>query len=409
MLNKEQLKTDIICVILILLTALSTKFNLNFSINISNTIFRFNILSTLFLCVLLILLSLNGARKKKFDYLYLLFILYCFINTLLHLFDTNVTFASGLEAILTLTLPFIVVRSYATIEKNTLRERVIKVIKILGYYIAVQVFFSSLIGSNRGWVDTDYSRTSTTIGESNCTAYFLVCICLLSMLCFIRERRKIDLFQLIVTSIAVLMSLCRGAIGCLVMMYAVTALFCDVKGRLKVIVLFLTVGIAVFIMKPDILMDVYLRIFSNQSMESNSIRQVVRQNALAHFKEHPLLGSGNGLLIGRLSRVNYYLSDIANPHNQWVALLAETGIIGTSLFALSQVSYLFDNYGNNRYTKIASLTFLIYLLAGFQFETLYTGDIRASLCFWIYFILIHFFSAENTFDEEPYEEDYDTD
>lgn len=396
MVNKDRLKADIICIILILWTALSTKFNVDFAINISNTVFRFNIWSTTLLCALLVPLSTNGVIKKKFDRLYLLFLLYCFINTILHLFGTNVTFASGLEAFLTVTLPFIVVRSYASIKADALRERVIKVIKVLGVYITLQVFFSSVIGRIRGWGITDFSRTSTTIGESNCTAYFLVCICLLSMLCFLRNRKKLDLFQLIVTSLAVLMSLCRGAIGCLVMMYAVTICFCTVKDRLKVIVLFLAAGAAVFIVKPDILINIYLRIFTDQSAASNTARQVFSQNALTHFKEHPLLGAGNGLLIGRLSRMNSYSSDITNPHNQWVALLVETGIIGTGLFAVSQASYLFHNFRHNRYTKIACSTFLIYLLAGFLFETLYTGDIRASLCFWLYWIIIHFFRVDNT-------------
>ena len=392
MIKSERVKSIIVCTILALWIAIPTGINLKFAIVLSNTVFRMNTWVSLILCVILVPLITDGKVKKNFDKLYLLFLLYCCINTIFKLFSVEKSLSVAVDAILILTLPYILVKAFSSIKIPLYKDYVINFIKLLGGYIVLQVFLSSLIAEIRDWDSSAISdRASSTLGESNCTAYFLVGICLLLLTLYIKKRRSMDLVQLLVTVVAILLSQSRGALGCLIIIFATAFVMSNVKIKSKMIILIIAGLVGIYFWNPDIYANLYMRIFTEQSQGSNLSRIQYLSHALNAFVEKPILGYGNGLLIYRLSRSERYLTDIPNPHNQWVALLVETGAVGVLLFVMSQVSYIKRGVRKGWESRFTSVSLFFYIIIGFMFETLYTGDIRTSLCFWLYWFIIEYF------------------
>lgn len=393
MVKKESVKIVIICIILALWIAVPTSVNVNFAIVLSNTTFRLNIWLSIILILILLPLIYDGKIKKKFDKLYILFLVYCSVNTGFHLLLADIGLFTGIDAILTITLPYILVKGFSSIKKQQNKKIIINFVKLLGIYIVLQVFFTSVIARLRRWDSSVISdRASTTLGESNCTAYFLVAICALLIALYIKKSSKIDLVQLLFTILAVLLSQSRGAIGCLIVIFAIALLMSNIKNKFKIVVFGIIGLVGIYVWKPDIYINLYLRIFTDQSKDSNLSRVLYLDNALDTFFKQPFTGYGNGLLIYRLSRVERYLTDIPNPHNQWGALLAETGLVGIILFVASQFSYIKHRVNKGWECKFLSFSLAFYIVVGFMFETMYTNEIRTSICFWLYWFIIEYFN-----------------
>lgn len=395
MVEKDKLISILICTILFVWIALPTGFNVSFGIAIKNTLFRFNVWFSIILCILLLLLSRNRSAIGRNYQWFGLFVFYCVINTFFHLFNQTIISAStGIDAILTLVLPFILVKSFSGLTELINRKRVIVFLKVMGLYLILQVFLTGFIATFRGWDSSvDLERTSTTLGESNCTAYFLTGIGVLLIVEYLNFRKKADLILLVFVSLAILRSQSRGAVGLLILIFAVNVLFGNSKGKLRLVLFGIIALFGIYFTNPDVLYNLYLRIFTGQSSGSDMARELYRSTALAEFGKRPVTGAGIGLLVYRLSRINRYITDIPNPHNQWASLLAETGIMGTAIFVFSQISLIKRSLFESKNVRVIAICFSLYLVFGFMFEAMFTAEIRASLCFWIYWILIEYYSA----------------
>lgn len=395
MVKKDKLISILICTILFVWVALPTGFNVRFGIAINNTLFRFNVWFSIILCIPLLLLSRNRIAVGKNYRWFLLFILFCVINTFFHLLNqSSISVSTGIYAILTLVLPFVLVKNFSSLNDLMNRKLVIAFLKVLGVYLILQVFFTSFIATFRGWDSSvDLERTSTTLGESNCTAYFLTGIAVLLVVEYLNFRKKLDLILLVFVSLAILLSQTRGAVGLLILIFAVSVLFGNSKGKLRLVLFGIIALFGIYFTNPEVFSNLYLRIFTGQSSGSDMARELYRSTALAEFSKRPITGSGMGLLVYRLSRINRYITDIPNPHNQWASLLAETGIMGTVLFVFSQISIIKRSLHESKNVRVIAICFLLYLVFGFMFEAMFTAEIRASLCFWIYWILIEYYRA----------------
>ena len=90
--------------------------------------------------------------------------------------------------------------------------------------------------------------------------------------------------------------------------------------------------IVFLILLPNVNKSIKIRyVLSNDtSSDSSVIRLRIWKNAIDKFKKNPVLGSGFGISYpDKISAINY-----VHPHNIILELLAETGVVGFSVFAI---------------------------------------------------------------------------
>lgn len=396
MVRKNTIRMVLVCACLFLWVAVPTAFNIAYAITITNTTFRFNVWTSAIICVLLCLSNIRNIKINRFDIAYLIFVIYCMVNTSIQANISSKYLSSGIDALLTLILPYILLKTVFMLESD-LVSKVFTFIKALAIYITIQTYATNAIALIRGWSEVS-DRASTTLGESNTTAGFLIAIALLLLISYIKNNSRLDLIIFGFTVIAILMSQTRSAIGLLALFIAVIFFVYGQKTRWKIFMYMAVGAVAIYLINPEIYNDIYLRIFTSQSSGSDQLRKTLREIGLLEFYKHPLFGSGNGLLIYRISRVARYSTDIGNTHNQWVALLAESGITGLLLFVAFVLSYTVHFKKCTKETNVVSICFLIFVALGFLFETFLTAEIRTSLCFWIYPLMMIYFAFGSEYE-----------
>ncbi len=397
MIKKDKIKVLLICAVFILWTCVPVGFNIAFSINIGQTVFRFNVWLSTIILLFLIFVRRNHSTSK-FDRRYIVFLSFVFISGLFIFFRNSIYSISSLfDGLLIILLPFLFFKSLRTIKNEKLLELFIFVVKLVGAFIILQVFSTEIIAALRKWTDqTNLDRGFSTIGESNATAYFLLSISILLFLEFLRKKSKFDLIILLCSCIAILRSQTRAAIGILCIFCFI--IFCFLYKAAKIKFFFgVMVGlIALAFFDVDIFINIYERVFTESSSGSNTLRSLLLEEGLNAANQKIVFGWGIGLLINRISRMGRYITDIGNPHNQWVALLAETGIVGVFLFCLS-LPPIFKAYKEQcKSIKIIKWCFAVFILSSFMFETLFTAEIRTTICFWMFPCMLHCYSIFET-------------
>ena len=396
MVRKNTIRMFLACMCLFLWVAVPTAFNIAHAITISNTTFRFNVWTSAIICALLFLSNIRSIKMNRFDIAYFLFVIYSMFNTVIQANISGKYLSSGIDALLTLILPYIILKTVFMLESD-LVSKVFIFIKVLAVFITIQTYATNAIALIRGWTDVS-DRASTTLGESNTTAGFLVAIALLLLISYIKNNSRLDLINFGFTSIAILMSQTRSAIGLLALFISVILFAYGQKTRWRILVYIAIGAVGIYFINPDIYNDIYLRIFTSQSSGSDQLRKTLRDIGLLEFYKRPFFGAGNGLLIYRISRVARYSTDIGNTHNQWVALLAESGITGMLLFVTFVLTYVSHFKKHTKETSVISVCFLIFVALGFLFETFLTAEIRTSICFWMYPLMMVYFAFDNEYE-----------
>ena len=92
---------------------------------------------------------------------------------------------------------------------------------------------------------------------------------------------------------------------------------------------------------PERLVSIYTEIqehSSESNLTSSGIRMEMYKNTLALIQRSPLIGHGVGSLRLEYNELvksqDTLLRDVTNPHNQYLMILFDTGLIGGTLFFL---------------------------------------------------------------------------
>jgi O-antigen ligase len=130
----------------------------------------------------------------------------------------------------------------------------------------------------------------------------------------------------------------------------------------------------------------------NASGNDYSISRRIIANKVAYdiFREHPILGVGEGNILSYIYK-QYALKypyirteNILDPHNQFLRQLACTGIIGFIIFI---VCFYYPLFYKKNYRHIPLL--VIYIIASISFLVEDTLDIQLGLSFCLFFIMIN--------------------
>jgi len=142
----------------------------------------------------------------------------------------------------------------------------------------------------------------------------------------------------------------------------------------------------------------------DRSQYSDSRRLFSWQVALDIFYEKPLLGSGIGDLRSEMDktyrelRPNLKAEDRIMPHNQWLYILAGTGLLGLLLFLLSQLFIAFS-YGLSK--QWLYLAFLIVLTSSFIAEATLEAQLGVGIyCLFVLLLAQYFIPDKVSFSPE---------
>jgi O-antigen ligase len=329
--------------------------------------------------------SINKIKLLRINELfYTLFLFFATIGGLISalILQNDVAIFSVVESIIVLSLPFLLYLRISNITNKSLNKDYYFGIVFIGLLVAVQVFFNSIFGNLMGW-NVQLERASTTVGGATTTALVLYSIMTISLYQALKTNKLFFKISTLFLILAVLFTETRSAILLMVVLSMSYALNLRKKHLWKYMALFVITLALIYFVNPEPFETIYARFFTNKSSASNEARLFLAKSALLEFMKNPIIGTGLGLGIIRLVDVNSLSTQLSNPHNQHIALLLETGIIGYTLFILFITTTIGRTISSIGRKKIVLRSLIVLVVFGFMFEVLLSVDIRASMSFWI--------------------------
>lgn len=381
--KKVELYLYLFCIFILMLmpSSVSTKY----TILLGNREIRLNIL------IVLLILVIDGIKRfnkikllRTNELFYTLFLFFATIGGLINslIIQNNLAIFSVVESIIVLSLPFLLfLRISNVMNKNLIKDYYYGIV-VIGILVAVQVFFNSIFGNLMGW-DVQLERASTTVGAATTTALVLYSIMTISLYQMFKTNKLFFKVSTLFLILAILFTETRSAILLmliLLMSYTVNLRKKQLWKYMALVIIALTL---IYFINPEPFETIYARFFTNKSSASNEARIFLVKSALLEFMKHPIIGTGLGLGIIRLIDVNFLSTQLNNPHNQHIALLLETGILGYTLFILFITTTIRRAKSSIGRKKIVLRSLIVLVVFGFMFEVLLSVDIRASMSFWI--------------------------
>lgn len=272
----------------------------------------------------------------------------------------------------------------------------ILIISLYFYYKGVLVSYSMGYGVDE--------RPTTLVGPVNTSSYFIVIISCLFAELYIKQR-WLKMSLLLIVTLLTIVGACRGAllvIGLYIIILMVRE-YKDTKMIVKIMLILSLSASIFFVFSSDL--------FSVLSMKNEEIAEggditSGRGERIAlvidkAFNDSPLVGVGHGrvfpsskdLLVQRDERGFHYSKYEGAPHNAFVVILAERGIIGFLLVIIGVVYILLLlDYRNN-------LSYLVLLMMAVManFEAILIQD-----DFWPLFWIIVSLSAKKAIKGRKY-------
>jgi|GEM_PF-4236810 len=394
--SKIKLYLYILCVALIALMPASI--STSFTLNMGYRGIRLNIIIVL---IILIVTSISEIHKKiKWEIYEVAYVIFCFVVFSLALIKSifsieTVAIFSVMETMLVLLIPFILYKRLSSYTNEEDKNIIFKSLVGIGIIIVIQVLmytlFYTFISQLMNWDPSKPERPSTTIGAATSTALFLYAILGISFYKMINSRGKYYKITTILLVIAILFLQTRSAIF-LTVLFAIYIIFNNrSKLNKRYILYFVTALTVLYLSIPETINPIFERFFTDQSKGSNEARIYLLNIGIEAFKETPVLGTGIGRGVTRLIDTNELTTQITNPHNQHLALLLETGLVGY-IFYLFFIATLFffyikKNLKNGSYNYLLFATVSL-LLIGFMVEVLVTAGVRTSMSFWLLLVTL---------------------
>lgn len=337
--------------------------------------YKYNLYLIFFLFIYTIVIIVGGFNlDSKLQYIYavLLFItpiLLFFLTSDLHINDINILIKIMVVICLTYAIFGIILTKHYT-------------------------FFMRLVGNN---VDNYqyYSqyRASMMLGSSITVSYYYN---LTLPLCFYLFYNSIEKKWRIISGLAIIMNvlatailLSRNAFFCTVLIVLYTIFFMkkNRKAILKIILFILFIIVGIYALKNYDLSRLTIGI--NPSDSSVEARLTASRLGLYIFKKYPIFGSGMGRFFKRVYDYRYINVDgfmgLVDPHNMYVLILSETGIVGLILMILIFL-ILFKSFSYIReklLRETAYITLFAFLVGSIGGSHLF-NEISYSIVFWIY-------------------------
>lgn len=345
---------------------------------------RFNITASSVACLILLLLLLKRHLSlDRFDIVYIVFVLYVGLVGLFKLIVLdNVYIVYFIYDILTLIMPWII---YKAIKQMPINDQYLIII-VFASICCVVVFEVLLFGIYFGidnWGNSTSDRAYSTVGAATSTSLLLLTGFSCSIILYFRNRQKFFLFTSMLYLIGMLILQTRSSlILCSIIFFILSIRYKCVKVTFLLFIL----CCIIYTVNNNIFDNIYLRFFTDNSLNSDELRREYIINGLHKFSDNYLLGTGLGLGIHSILNIQHGMID--SPHNQYISLLAETGILGCFLYYASVCCFVRNILHKKCFDMLSVLVILIFL--GGCFEVLLYKDIRHVLVMWMPLIMSNF-------------------
>lgn len=256
-------------------------------------------------------------------------------------------------------------------------------------------FFMDLVGNPidkyRGYKQY---RASMMLGSSIAVSYYFnmtLPICFYVFYESIENKWKIiSALSIITNIIATFLFLSRAAVLCMVLII-IFLLFFIKNNKNKVILktillIFLMMSIILIIKKYDLSR---LSLGFDKSESSIALRLTSGKLGLHIFSKYPILGSGMGRYFERAYTNNYISVDgligLVDPHNMYVLILSETGLIGLFIILVMFLTLFirFLNIKKRMLRQTACMVLFAFLFDAMGGSHLFIS-MSFSILFWIY-------------------------
>lgn len=316
-------------------------------------------------------------------------------------------FMQGIYGIICIFLPLLTLFTVRFSKENS-----IKMLKFFSFVVAIYAVFvlvfsfnynkvMAFLGNDSVVQYTNQFRISMPFGSSISTSYLFNIFIPIGFLLFSitkGKRKIIYLIYVAVDSIACLSQLSRLAVLVLALeiFFCIFVYFKSIKLRLFIIALGLITF--AFVARRFDLARLSTGIFETDSGNS---RFSAMKLGLTIFEEHLIFGTGVSRYYYRLwenNIINYNgISGLVDPHNLYILILSEYGIIGFSLFSLMALFVLRRIRSiQNKYFKNTGLIVLaVTALCSLGGSQLF-NEINFSFVFWI--VIGFFYNLESSND-----------
>lgn len=272
-------------------------------------------------------------------------------------------------------------------------KRTTTIIKTLIFssIIPVLVALSQALSGN-GFFDGTRWRVNGTFTHPNMLGFYLVYVLTLSLFIFLTLRRQVVekyfylLFSLPLFAVLIL-TYTRGAWVALGIVLILIGLF-----RFR---LFLFSSLAVLILFYAIFNPFQERVnslLSFSASDSTVWRLDLWRDALDYSQAHPLVGYGPGTAIQVIGQNRPVVLGSSEPHNDFIKILLETGLIGLAAFSLMILFLLFNLWRGYRQETgpRRRLLFMFLLIFSASFYLMSAGDnlLKDSSLQWSFWVLI---------------------
>lgn len=342
--------------ILILITMLPERFNERWAIDIEYTKILFKSFFSIIIIFLLFILSyIKNKLRSELIYKAFPFIL-AFLGVLSWLGSfSDWNFSSALYGLLLFVVPitsvFIMLKNFNKVKNIILMENIFLFITLVIYFQSFFIaMFPSMAISTFGWetYESIIARGRTTLGGANILAGFIIMMLPFLIKNNISSRNRIisiaSFIAIFIGGFMIVRSQERMAFIC----YLVNLIIClgmaPRKKRWKISIIILIIIIfAIYYIPPYLIESRLLSSWRDSSFET---RLAASTDALNIIKKSPLVGEGIGLVYPRWWEDRYMIFDgklmLVDPHNLFLFLLAETGILGFIVFMVFIIKILVE-------------------------------------------------------------------
>lgn len=374
----------------------------------SFTIDGFITSNELWLIPLLVLIKVLISKKNAIDFkcliITLLLISYC-IFSIIFIGSSSQSVYSLYIATMPLALVIIRNKTDGTLFYHYLKA-VIIFAGLYGLLVVGQFFTHNLIARVTGHAELAASyvtRYPTMFGSSITTSYYLILsipIIIIGVLKFDSIWKKISIISLSASSLAVILAQSRICFIVLIIYTAVFLFHYNQKLSIfkKSVVVLLLVLLAYYIINNPFLNRLSSHYFEGASSSS---RFNALHVGLVLFEHKPVMGSGIAVFYKRLWEDNHIsimgLDTLVDPHNLYIFLLDEIGIIGFVLLA-SLFVYLVKNIINRLESieKFSFIMMLVGILICFFAGSQPINEVSFAVVFWWY---ISFFYSKASLNQ----------
>ena len=358
----------------------------------------------------MILIS-GKVRKMRSSIFLVLFFCYLVFITALRVIEDPTIFYYALGAFFEFFLVFgivNVVASYHVLNPILYMHRFMKIfiLILLVSTTTQQIIYGFIIkGSIYSGESFIFDRIRTTIGTGTATGHVLFIFFVLLEFQYRINKGKIPIWCHILFIIAIILSASRAAFLMLILYEIFRIIFSREKLLKKTVVSVLLIACTLFMLK---ITGVEQRFFG-RAIGSDTARRYYLSYSLSHWQNgnHFLLGDGFGADFLRMMRKPNYVyspliySPVPSPHNTYVLLLNETGIIGLFLFCfilLLPISYIFRSIHYNKDSisesdkcsiYLVGFGYILYIIIGLNTETLLLNEVRFAIPLVIFYYTVN--------------------